>query len=352
MNLDFPTTTTTRLVSATRGAIGLLLGLATLGAQAAPTYRIEAVPPVGGYWPSTTAAINNLGQVVGVASYGSQYFCFVYADGVTHILLDSAGVTCTDINDQGTVVGYTMGFNQTAYVWPHWSSARSDLPGMATARRINNQGQIAGSYTIDWIMGAPAVYSHGEITKLDTLSGFGGGEATSIDENGKVVGYATAPSTFDHAVSWTLGHRIKDLGTLGGRQSRALALSSAGHIVGDSDLADGSIASFIVKGRSGMQQLPDSDNPNKTLHALGVNAKGDVVGYLTGQQDKWFATLTRKGKTHKLLDLAEAASGSKWWNLHTARDINDAGQIVGAGSYRGDFSRGAYIATPIETAEP
>jgi hypothetical protein len=59
-----------------------------------------------------------------------------------------------------------------------------------------------------------------------------------------------------------------------------------------------------------------------------VNNQGHVVGRGPGG-----AFLYRDGQVIDLIDLAGPGSG--WSSLHEATDINDRGQIVGSGVFRG-----------------
>lgn len=155
------------------------------------------------------------------------------------------------------------------------------------------------------------------ITDLGTLGGIDS-KAFGINASGQVVGYAATADNRQHAFLWSNG-AMTDLGVLpGNSESHAFAINDAGQIVGlSSDL--GSIAP-----RACLWQ-------NNALTDLGqfaprsINNQGDIVGSMSIARNNiaWFehACLWRNGT---LTDL-----GTLNGDYSYARDINDAGQIVG-----------------------
>src|SRR6266568_3460413 len=69
---------------------------------------------------------------------------------------------------------------------------------------------------------------------------------------------------------------VVDLGTLGGANSRAVAVIGSGQVVGDSETAAGATHAFRwAKGHMlDLGTLGGSDS-----HAVAINAAGDVTGY-------------------------------------------------------------------------
>src|SRR5438552_3626449 len=69
---------------------------------------------------------------------------------------------------------------------------------------------------------------------LGTLGGTQS-RATAVSPSGQTVGFShTAGDAESHAFSWTRTGGMVDLGTLGGTRSSALAVSAAGQVVGES----------------------------------------------------------------------------------------------------------------------
>lgn len=73
--------------------------------------------------------------------------------------------------------------------------------------------------------------------------------------------------------------------------------------------------------------LPCSDEAE--AEACGINNAGDIVGTADGRAVLWDAT------THGIVELNSEWTAAGGWNLLSARDINDAGLIVGAGMLDG-----------------
>ena len=107
-----------------------------------------------------------------------------------------------------------------------------------------------------------------------------------MNDFGDVVGSSASPEGFLHAFVWT-GGTMQDLGTLGGSSSSAYGINSSGDIVGCS-------------------YIPEAQNSHAFL---------------------W--------KGGGLLDLNSLIPKDSGWELNEAYAINENGQIVGDGTYRG-----------------
>ena len=72
--------------------------------------------------------------------------------------------------------------------------------------------------------------------------------------------------------------------------------------------------------------------------ALGVNRFGQVVGWAQNNSGASRAFLCT-GSTGAMIDLNTLLPGGSLWVLTSARSINDAGIIVGTGTYNGQSPR-------------
>ena len=81
--------------------------------------------------------------------------------------------------------------------------------------------------------------------------------ATAINDNDVVVGNsqysATNPFPFEHAFRWTAAGGMVDLGDFGGEVSQATSVNAEGRVVGWAGLPDGTRHAFRWTAAAGMQ---------------------------------------------------------------------------------------------------
>jgi probable HAF family extracellular repeat protein len=169
--------------------------------------------------------------------------------------------------------------------------------------------------------------------------------AAGINRSAQVVGSAltdfTDPffgSEVYHAFLWTSAGGMIDLGSLAGPNgnSNASAINDAGVVVGSSFLPSDSpntreIRPFRWTLDDGMQDLGSLPTKNGGYgSAQGINNSGQIVGVSGGH-----AFLYDNGT---MLDLNDLIPEDSDWLLGTAYAINDAGWIVGTGTFN-DQSR-------------
>jgi probable HAF family extracellular repeat protein len=126
------------------------------------------------------------------------------------------------------------------------------------------------------------------------------------------------------AVAAPARYSFVDLGTLGGESSYASAINDRGHVVGSSQVADGSWHGFVW--RAG--RMTDLG----LLRPTDINNKGDIIG--TTDESAFLL------KAGKLIDLGPGV-------FPTA--LNDRGQVVGTSSAPFLWSAGTMRTLPLDT---
>ncbi len=258
--------------------------------------------PEGG---SNALSINNAGQVVGYsATQMGLVSAILWSNGQTTDLGSlpgySNGNLATDINDAGQVVGLSGMVPRHAFLWQN--GQLTDLgPSNAfvsEAMSINNSGQVVGySYSFRANGNHAFLWSNGTATDLGTLGG-DNSSAYDINASEAVVGCSKTSNETSHAFLWDSG-AIADLGTLGGTESCAYAINNAGKVVGYSTMAP---------------------SGNSSYHAF----------------------VWHNGTMTDLNNLLPPNSG---WELTSASDINNNGQIVGSGTFNAQHRN--YLLTPV-----
>jgi probable HAF family extracellular repeat protein len=108
---------------------------------------------------------------------------------------------------------------------------------------------------------------------LGTLPGGTHSSAVAINSAGQVVGQSGTTGGVNHAALWENGVVI-DLGNLGGRTAIALAISNAGQVVGSSETAGGTVRAFLWK--AGV--MTDLGTPGGTgSQAVAINDRGQIL---------------------------------------------------------------------------
>jgi probable HAF family extracellular repeat protein len=138
--------------------------------------------------------------------------------------------------------------------------------------------------------GATQAEARWVITDLGTLGG-NNSRAVAINGRGQVIGSSRTRSDADHAVLWENG-KMRDLGTFGGPGSEPTAINDKGQVIGSADTEvmgnegnhpdyiphafiwqSGKMRDLGTLGGSGRSSVSGSG-------AWGVNERGQVVGLL------------------------------------------------------------------------
>ena len=246
------------------------------------------------------------------------------------------------------------------------------LPHVADdmALGLNASGQVS-LWTASPSGGLHAVFfSGGDVHALVSVPGYPTSLAHALNDRGQIVGWASTSanpvdSTATVRAFVSEGGKTRLLGTLGGRDSRAFSVNTAGQIVGVSDLAGGGRHAFLARGNflTDLGTLPGG----RFSQAYAINAAGHIAGVSDSLRPDKHAVLWRGGHPFDLGTLPGGrASGARCLNGHdqvagysegpdgyhaflysggrmqdlgtlgsdpsTALGINESGDVVGASS--------------------
>lgn len=308
------------------------LSFGLLAATAAWSQTVLPSLPGRSTFPLT---VNNSGLIVGNAySVTNTEQGVVAVRWVDRQISTLGGFTytlATGVNDAGVIVGAgwaTADSRPQPVVWI--DGVPSTLPTLGNggfAQDINAAGDIVGWVDTDSFT-APAVWRGGVLTVLPALRE-NGGEASAIDQDGKIVGLSRGLEGDQLPTQWsgdqptalpvTFGESY--LGVIG--VSKSGGGRSSGYVVQRRFLDDGSPFSVIVAvgwqdgGYRELQRLNEAGNS----YAYDVTANGTYVGYATDAEGYRVPAIWTEDGVSRL----PFAAGRE----ALATGANDSGQVVG-----------------------
>jgi probable HAF family extracellular repeat protein len=334
--------------------VGVALLLPTIGSAQA-TYTITNLGTLPGFLYSFGNAINDSGQVAGIAQlpnssgYDALDHAFFYTGG--HIIdigvLPGGGYSDGyAINNPGQVIGEgsSSSSNQDVFLYNSSAGTLSNLgtpPGSCCGlpSGINESGEIIAT-------GVNAVvYSGGSWTELSVPSGYASTSGASINASGLIAAnaqIANYPGTI-HAFTYK-GGVWTDLGTLPGfLNSSAGGMNTSGQLTGEVSNLGGSLSHAMLYSGGVMTDL--GDLPGDTQGSgVAINDFGEIVGdSINGTTGVGRATYYNA--ITGMVDLNTLIPPGSGWGLNYAAGINRHGQIVGTGSLNGVGL--GFVLTPI-----
>jgi probable HAF family extracellular repeat protein len=324
----------------------LAISVVAAGHASAASYDVVVLQDVGADGDSGAQGINDFGQVVGSSFTSNDQFDAVLwsANGTGMVLRDVGGTGRSEafaINNSGQIVGASISsianLGTEAVVWsPNGTGkALQDVggAGLSIAVGINSSGQIvglsAGGGAVQWSASTGAgMLLHGISI---------GNQAIGTNDFGQIVGFSGSD-----AVLWTSATApAKALENVGGGSdgSEALAINGFGQSVGFSSTANGQDAALWGFGGGGIA-LQDVGGAGDSI-ARDINDAGQIVG--ESQTDDGSGEAVLWSTTGVGTSLADVL-GSDWTNTQ-ATGINNQGEIVGSGSFMGSAST-AFLLIP------
>ena len=289
-------------------------------------YTLIDLGTLGG-WTASAHAINDRGQVVGLAytAQGDQH-AFLWQAGVMTDIAPRPSYTWSTgvgINNAGQVV---LHYGGDSLVWDNGVMTPIGGPGYA----INDAGQIVG-YPPSFL------WQNGVMTYL-TL-GLGG--LRDINNLGQIAGSTQPAGSYTRAAVWD-GEQVIDLGTLGGQYSWAQALNDSMQVVGRSERAPGGDRLFFdFLWQDGvMTDLSELAGAFLGSFSVDINNCGEVL----------FAGRIYH-PDYGFRFLSELIPAELRWYHPAGAAINDLGQVAGVGTLTdpdGSYSRSrAFLLDPV-----
>jgi probable HAF family extracellular repeat protein len=329
--------------------------------QAAATrYLYKDLGTLGGDM-SDALGINDVGQVAGVAQT---------LNGDPHAFLKSPMSPMRDLGTLGGAAGgmswayavnqFVVGVSSVvigtigtdhAFRWSP-SHGMQDLGALefpenaSYAYGTNKSGIVVGESNVSSIFVTHAFrWEKGVMKDLGTFGGKSS-RARCINDNGEIAGSFTDPVTYSYrgfllqpSGAW------QNLGNLGGPATDALGINNTGHVVGWSNEPNYSNRAFLWTPSLGMEDLGTLGGNNST--ANGINNVDQVVGWAENAKPEVRAFVwTKQAGMQDLNKLTVNLPPNVV--LKAARAINNNGQIVGMASV--SLLDHAFLLTPVNVS--
>ncbi len=283
-------------------------------ASAAPTYTVTVLDP-------GTTALNNAGQTTG---------SFLLPNGQSHAFLRTGDVRLdlgtlgggnsvgTAINNNGEVAGLSDLAGGSQHAFTYLNGCMCDIGALGRPERLNDAGQLIGNTDAGGFL-----YSKGSTTYLPRAAPYMPTVAYGLNNAGAVTGmYNDGAYIYAHGAITEL-----NLGAI----SEGTAINDAGQVTGYVSTAGPSDGEAFLYSNGNAVKLGTLGGPFS--YGLDLNARGDIVGtaniaFLTSH-----AFIYSDGVMRDLNSLIDPTAG---WNMETATDINDAGQILARGCRAGE----------------
>jgi uncharacterized membrane protein len=304
---DFPGATTTSLVGI--NARREITGQYTLADGARHTFLLVAGSLTRIDYPGASntgpLGISPLGEVVGAYTLDGVTHAYVYSTGSGFTTIDYPGATYTNATGRsvsGDVVGRYLDSAGVShgYILSNGQFTSVDYPGASftgltaidPARNITGRCIVNG-VTHGFVLATTRPPQRYSVTDLGTV-GAPPGQPFTVTNNGLVAGTVVTDSGLAHAVVWSRGGVMTDLGTQG-LNSMAFAINESGVTIGQAEIAatdpsgedfcgtqalglfgTGAICAPFAAQNGSMRALRTLGGANG--RATAVNSRGQIAG--------------------------------------------------------------------------
>lgn len=274
-------------------------------------------------------------------------------------LVNGKGVSLASFVTRSEIIGMNNNYPSVKVGWVNENNIDRKLPvrwneaGMkklgslggheGSANDINDVGQIVG-YTLDingnkraflWTEGAGQLIGQSQFVDLGTLGGRNS-EAIAVNNTGQVVGWAEDETGQRRPFLWPASGmggilsnlRMKDLLIDPFKSGIALDINEGGHVIGSvGEFGEPSIEGFFWSPETGTQLLPGTGGP--TTVAQAINNNDEIVGYSFDAAKRMNPVIWENFQLFNLNDFV--VNNYTWLKLYNAIDINADGNIVCSG---------------------
>jgi probable HAF family extracellular repeat protein len=350
-------------------------------APAAPRYTILDLGYFGNSFGVSASAINEGGQVAGVAwtpggprsfRTGPNEAIDLATDLIDNGVAADGEWLAQDLNDAGQVVGYAnLPFSEypanlrSFRTQPNQpihpgTDMVTELPSDAFG--INASGQVIGTvYRQQYLDQGnhgyyPRTFRTGPNQRVSLPSNSlgevypdAGGTVSPADINdaGQVTGQAyLILDGYSRAFRLQSGQRYNEstlLGTLGGEHSYGTAINNLGQVAGASYVSAGHIEAFCTRPNRSINPATDRLGTlgGNYSWTIAVNDRGQVTGTSRTADGRFHAFLwedsngNEQSDPGEMIDLNSVLPANSGWELTAAGALNEKGQIVVHGTYQG-----------------
>lgn len=295
--------------------------------------------------------INDRGEIIGTSTSTNRLFETVrYNDTFVRAITPSPvgePYNATALNEQGIVSGFTGTSPRQALLNTPTSTRFLGIPSGANesfAYGLNNRGQSVGVLNEN-IRTTAFVYQNNQYQRLPGPSGTTFSFANDINDAGRIVGSYAFGNSLQHAFYYENGtyHELRtEIPRINNNGSQATDVNERGDIVGQASTAANLNQAFLYTNNTFIElgSLPGFE----TSVAVAINEAGQIVG--NAEHQEGFGQPTSRPFLYRngaMIDLSTLLPANSGWSLLRVGDINNQGQIVGAGFYQGTV-RGFVIA--------